>query len=269
MQCAKPGALRCLAQASKRCFCDDAPPKWAARYPPRFFDFKAFRDSLRTKKSSLEEAEAREIRREYAKPPPQGWTVIDFLQKMEFGDGAEEVAALFETWEDFISMNGRDALRIPNITHKQRGRLSRHLRLFNHGMWPRLRDDVFAERFKGKPLENEGKPWTSGDDENLLKLAEKYDVNFGDPWIYISWEMQRRETDVRDRYMRIVEMPRERLTRCELGITKSSRPLLMNRKFRMIPCDLYIVPSERNFELIEAQFQLPEAFEKYRQADIF
>ncbi|CAK0897807.1 unnamed protein product, partial [Prorocentrum cordatum] len=71
----------------------------------------------------------------------------------------------------------------------------------------------------------------------------------GDPWIYISWELQRREQDVRERYVELVVKPRERASQSELAITKSSRPLHMNRKFRMIPADLYIVPSAENFPL--------------------
>ena len=63
----------------------------------------------------------------------EGWTVLHFLEKMEFGDGAEDVANLFERgsergrytnlqdmlvwhrrhWKDFISMSARDIMRIP------------------------------------------------------------------------------------------------------------------------------------------------------------
>merc|ERR1712086_220134 len=125
------------------------------------------------------------------------------------------------------------------------------------------------ERFKGQSLLREGQSWTEKEEERLLELCDIYDVSFGDPWIYISAEMQRRERDVRDRYIELVEKPRERATTCELTISKSSRPLLLNRKFRMIPTDLYIVPSKENFNLAEHKFKLPAAFEKYRQDDIF
>lgn len=70
-----------------------------------------------------------------------GWTILNFLEHMKFGDGAEDVANLFETgseigllsdtsecvvkawfyklppnprhWKDFISMSPRDIMRIP------------------------------------------------------------------------------------------------------------------------------------------------------------
>jgi len=204
----------------RRGFCDgEDVNRQVARYPPRYFDFKAFRKALREKKENLSEAELREIRREYAPPPPEGWTVLHFLERMKFGDGAEDVANLFETWEDFISMTTKDISRIMDITLAQRRKLSRYITLFNHGLWPRVSPDEFLERFGGSRLAREGEPWT----------AE---------------EMQRREDDIRDRYMELVVKPREQATRCELAITKSSRPLHMNRKFRMIPTDLYIVPSE-------------------------
>merc|ERR1739838_1272011 len=129
--------------------------------------------------------------------------------------------------------------------------------------------DEFQERFAGKALKREGQPWTSEEDVQLLSLAKEYDVDFGDPWIYLSWEMQRREDDVRDRYVELAVKPRERATLHELCITKASRPLHMHRKFRMIPPDLYIVPSQENFPLAPRRFDLPAAFQKYRQDGIF
>lgn len=244
-------------------------PRWAARFPARYFDFKAFRQALKDKKDSITEAELREIRREYALPPPEGWTVLEFLNQMEFGDGAEDVANMFEHWADFISMSPKDIIRIADITAAQRRKLSRYITLFNHGLWPRVSPDEFSDRFGGKLLDREGQPWTAEEDEKLLELAETYDVSFGDPWIYLAWEMQRREDDVRDRHIELVVKPRERANRCELAVTKSSRPLHMHRKFRMIPADLYVVPTEQHFPLAECQFQLPAAFQKYRQDDVF
>merc|ERR1719301_391580 len=107
---------RCPCFIARRNFCDDAVPKWHARYPSRYFDFKAFRKALADKKRSLTEAELREVRREYAPPPPDGWTVLEFLEAMKFGDGAEDVANLFETWADFISMTQQDIIRLVDIT---------------------------------------------------------------------------------------------------------------------------------------------------------
>lgn len=253
-----------------RGFCDDNKvPKALARYPPRYFDFKAFRKALKEKKESLSEAEMREIRREYAPLPPEGWTVLHFLEQMKFGDGAEDVANLFESWEDFISMTPKDITRIVDISIVQRRKLSRYITLFNHGLWPKVAPDEFYARFRGTRLAREAEPWTEQDDEKLLELAKVYDVDFGDPWIYLSWELQRRENEVRDRYIKLVVQPKERATRCEFAITKSSRPLHMHRKFRMIPADLYIVPSEEHFMLAPKRFELPAAFKKYRQDDVF
>lgn len=256
--------------SASRSFCDDSTEaRVFSRYPHKYFDFKAFRQALKEKKQNLTEAEMREIRREYARPPPTGWTVLSFLEKMEFGDGAEDVADLYERWEDFVSQDPKDLLRIPDISREQRRRLSHFLVQFNHGLWPEVSPEEFQDRFKGKPLAREALPWTEEDDKALLELAEAYDVNFGDPWLYISWDMQRREVQVKERYLELVVKPRERATLCEFAITKASRPLLMNRKFRMMPPDLYIVPSAENFRLKETKFAVPAAFKKYRQDNIF
>lgn len=252
--------------AGRRFFSDEVPKHIG--FAPRFFDFKAFRKALKEKKESLSEAELREVRREYALPPPEGWTIQNFLEHMKFGDGAEDVANLFEHWKDFISMSPRDIMRIPDITAEQRRKLDKYITLFNHGLWPRVSPDIFKERFKGT-LDSEGEPWTPEHDQWLLELAKLYDVNFGDPWLYISWQMQRREDDVQQRYVELVVKQRERKTQHEFAITKASRPLHMHRSFRIIPADLYIVPSEENFPLAENRFELPNAFQKYRQDDIF
>merc|ERR1712070_1337364 len=109
----------------------------------------------------------------------------------------------------------------------QKRNLRRHILLFNHGLWPRLAPDEYAARFAGKPLQREGLEWTPEEDKKLLESSERFDVNFGDPWIYISWDLQRREDDVRDRYIKLVVTPQERSAQHEFAITKSSRPLLM------------------------------------------
>eukprot|EP00435_Cladocopium_sp_Y103_P070432 s576_g35.t1 len=257
--------------AGRRFFSDEVPKHIG--FAPRFFDFKAFRKALKEKKESLSEAELREVRREYALPPPEGWTILNFMEHMKFGDGAEDVANLFEHWKDFISMSPRDIMRIPDITAEQRRKLDKYITLFNHGLWPRVSADIFKERFNGS-LANEGKPWTPEDDRELRELVKPgeqggYDVNFGDPWLYISWDMKRREDDVQQRYVELVVKQDERKTQHEFAITKASRPLHMHRSFRIIPADLYIVPSEENFPLAKHRFEVPNAFQKYRQDDIF
>lgn len=251
------------------CAVEEEVNKHVAMYPKKFFDFKAFRAALKEKKAQLSSAEIREVQREYCKPPPEGWTVQKFLLKAGITEQAEEVASLFETWEDFASMDTRDINSIPDISASERRALKRHLDLFHHGLWPQVSPHEYLDRFKGKSLKNEGKPWTEADDKELLRLADVYDVNFGDPWIYISHDMQRHEDDVRSRYVEIVEKPKQKASCCEIAVTKASRPLLMSRKFRMLPSDLYIVPSEEHFPLAASNFKLPKAFQKYRQDDIF
>ncbi|CDJ26871.1 uncharacterized protein EMH_0027180 [Eimeria mitis] len=85
--------------------------------------------------------------------------------------------------------------------------MQRGSRLFNHGLWPENSYKDYMERFQAPPLKREGMPWTEEEDKKLLQLAEKYDANFGDPWLYISWEMQRESEDVHRRYISKVILP--------------------------------------------------------------
>ncbi|KAF4726605.1 hypothetical protein FOZ63_032919, partial [Perkinsus olseni] len=212
-------------------------------------------------------AEKRLIKRAYAKPPPNDdWDVPRFLQEMEFGENAEEVASCFEDWSDFISSDYEDVQRV-EMAPEQRRKLLVYLRKFNHGVWP-LRE--YEKRFKGTPLENEGKPWTDEDDKKLIQLAEVYDANFGDPWIYLSWELQRPREDVISRYMTEVKFPKQRQSRCELAVTKSARPLIMSRRFPLLAPTCYVVPTEKNFPVADSNgFQLPRSFQRFRRSECF
>ncbi|KAF8822767.1 hypothetical protein IE077_002698 [Cardiosporidium cionae] len=120
-----------------------------------------------------------------------------------------------------------------------------------------------------KPLLNESKEWTEADDKRLIELADLYNVNFGDPWLYISWEMQRDMFDVLQRYTQIRIIPQNLRSSCSITITKASRPLLMNRYFKLDPPLLYIIPSETHFPLSQIPFYIPDKFTKYRCNECF
>merc|ERR1712130_920029 len=104
-------------------------------------------------------------------------------------------------------MSAKDITRIPDISLAQRRQLDRYITMFNHGLWPPVSKNEYKQRFAGRPLDNEGKPWTEEDDRNLLRLADEYGVNFGDPWMYLAWDLQRRELDVRNRFIELVVKP--------------------------------------------------------------
>lgn len=249
----------------------------------RYFDLKAFRKGISEKKQSLIEAEKREIDRVYAKPPPAGWTISTFIEKSRIGllgdddkkgqseedinKFSQELAACFQDWNDFISSSRKDLLRVSHmLSSEQTKKLAQYIELFNHGLFPAVKvEEVFA----GELPPQAEKPWTDEEDLLLVKLAvKKYDYKFGDVWLYVSWELGRSPDEVQQRfnevYLKKMLMNREG---SEIVLSKSFRPLLMNRQFRLIPPQCYIVPSaelvQGDTELIKAA--IPPAFDKFRK----
>ncbi|CDJ62363.1 hypothetical protein, conserved [Eimeria necatrix] len=137
-------------------------------------------------------------------------------------------------------------MEIEGITNAHRRLLLRHLRLFNHGLWPENSYSDYMQRFQAAPLKREGMPWTEEEDKQLLQLAEKYDANFGDPWLYLSWELQRDSQDVHKRYISLVVEPRDAKRRCEFTLTKCLKPLFFSRHFKLLPSFLFLVPKTLN-----------------------
>lgn len=115
--------------------------------------------------------------------------------------------------------------------------------------------------------------------------------SFADPWLYISWEMQRSSEEVQWRYLQLVEVPKvssttrqvepvkrvlilcisviklcffqNKIRRCEFALTRCTRPLFFTRYFKLLPSFLFIVPSRKNFntepkipQLIPPPFQV-------------
>ncbi|GFE55127.1 homeodomain-like containing protein [Babesia ovis] len=210
---------------------------------------KTFRKFLQQQKTLDIEKEKRSIAQAHAKPPPDGWGILEFLKAAGVEDGADMIAESFGSWNEFISSTIEDLYTNNSMTNKQRRIVFKHITLYNHGMWPTTEDADYIKAFQAKPLENEGKPWDAADDAELKRLAEYYDVEFGDPWLYISWEMQRTIEDVQERYTQLVTIPKYRNDTCEIAVTKAYKPLLMNRKFKLDPPFLYIIPSKENFPL--------------------
>ena len=112
-------------------------------------------------------------------------------------------------------------------------------------------------------------PWTALDDENLKKAAAYWGVDFGDPWMYISADLDRPADECRNRWIEIYTQPKQKSDSCELVLSKCMRPLLMNRQFRMLPPTCYIVPTEANFPLVKTNFKVPDGFAGYRDKENF
>ncbi|KAL8429979.1 hypothetical protein Efla_000792 [Eimeria flavescens] len=88
------------------------------------------------------------------------------------------------------------------------------------------------------------------------------------PWIYISWEMQRDFEDVHRRYLELVVIPKNRKRRCEFVLSKCMRPLFFSRYFKVLPSTLVLVPSAKHFNTTAAaEFSLPSAFARFKEED--
>ena len=66
---------------------------------------------------------------------------------MGIGDSAEDIAACFESWEDFVSVDYVDLKCIAAVTITQRPQILRHIKLFKHGLWPEPSLDEYQKRF--------------------------------------------------------------------------------------------------------------------------
>ncbi len=242
-------------------------------FPRMYFDLKAFRKGISEKKQSLIEAEKKEISRAYAKPPPEGWDTKMFLAATKIADLSNEgimkndderdkfyseLSALFEEWSDLVSSTRKDLFRVSHMMNsKQMNKLAHCIDLFNHDLFPYVRTPF------SNPIAT--KPWNSSDDETLIRLAtEKYDHTFGDVWIYVASEMERDVDEVEQRFYEIYTKPHNKKRTAEVALTKSYRPLLMNRQFRLLPPQCYIIPSEENFPTPpDSEFTVPKAFARY------
>ena len=150
------------------------------------------------------------------------------------------------------------------LTAEEVKKLAHAIELFNHGLYGA--ETRGNPAFSGRKLTNENAPWTPEDDALLVHLAvEKYDYTFGDVWLYVSWEMQRSMDEVADRFSEIFLKPKNKSRgACEVLLTKSFRPLLMNRQFRLVPPQCYVVPSEGHLGGAQVTpFILPSGFAKY------
>jgi hypothetical protein len=271
-----------MLSATKALFCEST-GRAAKSFPKVFFDLKAFRKGIAEKKKSLIEAEKREIARIYAKPAPEGWSIASFLEKAkiaqisgltsadEIANFHQEVASCFDDWNDFISSDKKDLMRVSNLlSGAQVKKLAHCIELFNHGLFDLDTTKQMPVELMGKRPARQDEPWTSQEDKTLIDLAvRKYDYTFGDVWVYVSSEMMRTPDEVQTRFVEIYIKHRNKAKSTEVVLSKSFRPLLMNRQFRVIPPQCYIVPSDYNFPSSLQTFNLPEAFQKYRHSDSF
>ncbi|VWU48962.1 conserved protein, unknown function [Hepatocystis sp. ex Piliocolobus tephrosceles] len=213
----------------------------------KYFDLKLFRQHLRRQKTEEIEKEKRELLKSCAKEPPANWDIKTFLEKIEIGENIDEIEKSFKSWKDFITTTPKELYSIECLTNEQRRKIWKYINKYNYGLYPEDSYDDFVRNFQAPPLLNENKPWTNEDENQLIYYLNYYDVDFGDPWLYISWKMQRTFDDVQQKYIDIYLKNKNKQRKCEICLTKSTRPLLMNRKFKLDPPFIFFIPSSINF----------------------
>lgn len=202
---------------------------------------------MRRQKSEEIENEKRELLKMCAKDPPKNWDIRTFLERIEIGENIDEIEKCFKSWKEFVTITPKELFLIDCLTNEQRRKLWKYINKYNYGLYPEDSYDDFVKNFQAPPLENENKPWTQEDDKQLDYYINYYDVNFGDPWLYISWNMKRTFDQVQNKYVELYLKKQNKKRKCELCLTKCTTPLLMNRKFKLDPPFLFIVPSSQNF----------------------
>ncbi|SBT82264.1 conserved Plasmodium protein, unknown function [Plasmodium ovale] len=213
----------------------------------KFFDLKLFRQHLKRQKTEEIEKEKREIFKSCAKDPPKNWDIKTFLQNIDIGENIDEIEKSFSSWKDFITTTPKDLFTIECLTNEQRRKIWKYVNKYNYGLYPEDSYDDFVKNFQAPPLENENKPWTDEEEEKLIYYLNYYDVDFGDPWLYISWKMKRTFDDVQNKYVDLHLKQKNRKRKCEICLTKCTTPLLMNRKFKLDPPFIFFIPSSVNF----------------------
>eukprot|EP01067_Filipodium_phascolosomae_P005124 Filipodium_phascolosomae@DN3158_c0_g1_i1.p1 len=247
----------------------------AHRYPAIYFNFKSFRKLLSSTKANVIRRHKMKIARNYCKPEPPGG-IVGFLKSIPNmtieEEGMQEVNARFHgDWKSFATapehvMQKVSALPSTSLQNK----VLRHLKMFHQGLWPPPSSDNLLKVFAGEPLENEGKQWTNQDCDQLLQLCEKYDVNFGDVWIYIAWEMKRGFEEVEEKYKELIMKNKQQPGHSwELSLDRCSRPLRMNHRFNIDPHTVYVVPTFTKNNVGGSSFRLAKGLREWRNDSIF
>lgn len=114
-----------------------------------------------------------------------------------------------------------------------------------------------------------------------------------DPWLYISWLLQRTPEDVHKRYIQKHLIPsvgvsystfcflasskwcdviQLRTRQCAVTITHAAKPLRVNRHFRLDPPFVYFIPSAAHYTFVPRSSQLEHqtaTFARYWKPDCF
>jgi len=233
-----------------------------AKYPKQFINMKAVKGQICEKAEALRNAEVAAVRKALAPSAPENLTVIDFLKLAKFeSERAAEIAPYFTDFQDLISASERELSRIHTLAVNEQRKILKYIVKFKAGLFPPSEPPAFAEP-------QEPKQWTTEEDKALLAACERFGADFGDPWIYVSHALGRNSESVRERFLEISEIPKNKTRTCELALTVSARSLLFNRDFKILPPKLFLVPTEGSFPL-HPLADVPSTFQKYRDPSVF
>ena len=229
-----------------------------AKYPQNYLNSKLVKGQISDKAATVLQAEKNILRKKNA-PESQSVSVSTFLTDAGFSaERASEISCFFNDFPDFLGANDNDFLRIRGVTLKEQRKMNRAIHKFRLG--------VLTRAVVLPPPES--RPWNLSEDNALLEACSKYDVTFGDAWIYVAQDIGRDPESARKRFMEISLVPDRRKASCDIIVTASAEPLLFNRDFKLLPPLVVIVPSEENFHL-HGTSQIPRMFMHYLDESVF
>lgn len=224
-----------------------------AKYPKKYLNAKLARGQIHEKAESLKIAEKSAINQTLL-PNFENLSVTSFLSKAGFSDErSQEISSYFQHCADLINADEKELLRIRGMTLKEQRKIVTEARKYQFG---------YIGQACAPPVPRATKPWDPIEDAALLDACAKYDVSFGDPWIYVSSDIGRDPESSRKRYVKISLIPENRMRTCNVIVSASAEPLLFNRDFKLLPPQLLIVPTEENFHLHDLP-RIPMAFLEY------
>jgi hypothetical protein len=164
-----------------------------------------------------------------------------FLLRIINSERSTEISKYFKNLVDLLSADQTELERVHGISGNEISTILKYAQKYKARVWP---VKEVGQWKKSASLEN--CEWTEERDNELLELAAKYDTDFGNPWIYISYEMKVSIDQVKTRYFELRRKNDVDGASDEIILNLKKDFLWLNRDFRLIPPTLVLVPDVKS-----------------------